>query len=296
MIYQLPSMDSKKFKIYEFPQIEETFFLEKSITKYEIPQYIQDIPEGFSIFCTLWEASKVKQYILLSQEEQDKLNLKDNYDKLEKDNNLNEPIPKSNFCYICHKKFDNYLFHIETQSHKDNLNQQNLYYKQRIKNTFKRINKFLNNNISDDLSDESNSESSNESSIDKISIFEENKKMKAAILTSNFIKAINDDIKIDENENDLDNKENIDENKKDTLFEKFRYNYGNNFNIKDNKYIKKNNISNFKVLKKKRITFDVIRYESPTNKTFEVKRRDYFNYLNKYKTKKFIRNNSVFFE
>ena len=64
IIYQFPSMDSKKFKYYEFPIIEEAFFLEKSITKYEIPQYIEDIPEGFSLFCTLWEASKVKQYML----------------------------------------------------------------------------------------------------------------------------------------------------------------------------------------------------------------------------------------
>ena len=65
-------MDSRKYKSYEFPTIEESFFLEKSISKYEIPQYIQDIPEGFSLFCTLWEASKVKQYMLLSQDEQDK--------------------------------------------------------------------------------------------------------------------------------------------------------------------------------------------------------------------------------
>ena len=53
----------------------------------------------------------------------------------------------------------------------------------------------------------------------------------------------------------------------------------------------------FKLLNKKRITFDVIRYESPTKKTsFECKRKDYFNYLNKYKTKKYIRNMNVFFE
>ena len=111
IIYQFPFQDSKKYKSYksyEFPLIEDTIFQDKSITKYEIPQYIPDIPEGFSVFCTLWEASKVKQYMLMSQEEQEKLNIKENYDKQEKENNLEEPIPKTNFCYICREKFAKY--------------------------------------------------------------------------------------------------------------------------------------------------------------------------------------------
>ena len=84
-------------------------------------KHIQDIPEGFSLFCTLWEASKVKQYMLLSQDEQDKLNIKETYDKKEKENLINEePIPKNYFCYICQQNFEDYLSHLESKDHKAN--------------------------------------------------------------------------------------------------------------------------------------------------------------------------------
>ena len=119
--------------------------------------------------------------------------------------------------------------------------------------------------------------------------------VKYSILTSSVISLINEDINIENNENDMENKENVDINKNGIAFDNFKYNYGNNFNLKENINNKKRNHSPFKLLKKKRITFDVIRYESPNNKNLELK-RDYFNYLNKYKTKKFIRNISIFFE
>ena len=296
----MPSTDPKKIKYYELPLIEEAFLQEKSLTKYEIPQYIPDIPEGFSLFCTLWEASKVKQYMLLSQEEQEKLNIKENFEKKEKENNLEEPIPKSNYCYICQKKFEDYLLHIESKKHKDNLSNQNYFFSQSIKNSFKRVNKFWNNNISseEDISNES-SEEINES---KKSNEKENIK-----ISYSFINAINEE-NIQNKENDLDNlnnkenKENIDLNlnKNDILFENFKYNYGNNFNFNKQQQQEEDNkkrISKFKLLKKKRITFDVIRYESPTKKiNYEIKRRDYFGYLNKYKSRKFIRNINILFE
>ena len=289
IIYQFPSGDPKKFKSYEFPLIEESFLQEKSLTKYEIPQYIPDIPEGFSLFCTLWEASKVKQYMLLSQEEQEKLNIKENFEKKEKENNLEEPIPKSNYCYICQKKFEDYLIHIESKKHKINLSNQNYFFFRSIKNSFKHINKFWNNTISidEDISYDS-SEEINES---KKSNEKENIK-----ITSTFIAAINEE-DTQKKEND---KENIDLNlnKNEIGFEGFKYNYGNNFsNINNKEEENKKRISKFKLLKKKRITFDVIRYESPTKKNnCEIKRRDYFGYLNKYKTKKFIRNINILFE
>ncbi len=142
IIYQFPSVYPKKFKTYEFPIIEEQLLQDKSITKYEIPQYIQDIPNGFSLFCTLWEARIVKQYIQQSREEQDKLNLIENI--VSKDNNnvcFNEPLPKSNFCNLCHARFDDYLCHIESMIHKNNVNQNSKMFIH-IKNTFKRINNF----------------------------------------------------------------------------------------------------------------------------------------------------------
>ena len=286
-------MDSRKYKSYEFPTIEESFFLEKSISKYEIPQYIQDIPEGFSLFCTLWEASKVKQYMLLSQDEQDKLNIKETYDKKEKENLINEePIPKNNFCYICQQNFEDYLSHLESKDHKANLYNQNPSLIKSIKTSFKRINKFWSNDISNDNSSITNNEISSNESIDEEEESnedkntpkekEENTKIKLPILSSSIISLIkenNTSNGISETNNKEENKENIDMNK-------------NEIKINEHK-----NKFKFKLLNKKRITFDVIRYESPTKKTsFECKRKDYFNYLNKYKTKKYIRNMNVFFE
>jgi len=285
-------MDSRKYKSYEFPTIEESFFLEKSISKYEIPQYIQDIPEGFSLFCTLWEASKVKQYMLLSQDEQDKLNIKETYDKKEKENLINEePIPKNNFCYICQQNFEDYLSHLESKDHKANLYNQNPSLIKSIKTSFKRINKFWSNDISNDNSSITNNEISSNESIDEEEESnedkstpkekEENTKIKLPILSSSIISLIKENNTSNEilETNKEENKENIDMNK-------------NEIKINEHK-----NKFKFKLLNKKRITFDVIRYESPTKKTsFECKRKDYFNYLNKYKTKKYIRNMNVFFE
>ena len=285
-------MDSRKYKSYEFPTIEESFFLEKSISKYEIPQYIQDIPEGFSLFCTLWEASKVKQYMLLSQDEQDKLNIKETYDKKEKENLINEePIPKNNFCYICQQNFEDYLSHLESKDHKANLYNQNPSLIKSIKNSFKRINKFWSNDNSNDNSSITNNEISSNESIDEEEESnedksipkekEENTKIKLPILSSSIISLIKENNTSNEilETNKEENKENIDMNK-------------NEIKINEHK-----NKFKFKLLNKKRITFDVIRYESPTKKTsFECKRKDYFNYLNKYKTKKYIRNMNVFFE
>ena len=289
-------MDSRKYKSYEFPTIEESFFLEKSISKYEIPQYIQDIPEGFSLFCTLWEASKVKQYMLLSQDEQDKLNIKETYDKKEKENLINEePIPKNNFCYICQQNFEDYLSHLESKDHKANLYNQNPSLIKSIKTSFKRINKFWSNDISNSNSNDNSSITNNEissnESIDEEEESnkdkstpkekEENTKIKLPILSSSIISLIKENNTSNGilETNKEENKENIDMNK-------------NEIKINEHK-----NKFKFKLLNKKRITFDVIRYESPTKKTsFECKRKDYFNYLNKYKTKKYIRNMNVFFE
>ena len=299
IIYQFPSMDSKKYKSYEFPTIEESYFLEKSVSKYEIPQYIQDIPEGFSLFCTLWEASKVKQYMLLTQEEQEKLNIKENFDKKDKENNIDEQIPKNNFCYICEQKFDDYLIHIESKVHEKNLREQNPYFIQSINNTFNRINKFWNNDLIDNISDISNesnefneSNEEKESNIDEKSKESKKNKEKFPIFSSCISLINNEDLKNEDD--DLNNKENIDLNKNVIILDNFDYKCDKNNISKDIGY--KKDYSLFKLLKKKRITFDVIRYESPTKKSCEYKRKDYFNYLNKYKTRKLIRSTNVFFQ
>ena len=105
------------------------------------------MPQGFSLFCTLWEASRVRQYLLLSEEEKNKLfGTQQKEENNEKENEINnnvleEPIPKTDFCHLCMRKFDNYLVHIETLTHKNNISKNPLLVN-RAKNTFKRINKF----------------------------------------------------------------------------------------------------------------------------------------------------------
>ena len=141
IVYQLPNYNLKLFNCYEFPKIEETALIKKSITEYEIPQYIPDMPQGFSLFCTLWEASRVRQYLLLSEEEKNKLfGTQQKEENNEKENEINnnvleEPIPKTDFCHLCMRKFDNYLVHIETLTHKNNISKNPLLVN-RAKNTF----------------------------------------------------------------------------------------------------------------------------------------------------------------
>lgn len=84
--------------------------------------------------------------MLLSQEEQDKLklNIKENNEKEENNKiGFNEPIPKTNFCNLCQRRFDNYLVHIETMIHKNNISR-NPVLISRIQNSFKRVNQFWN--------------------------------------------------------------------------------------------------------------------------------------------------------
>jgi hypothetical protein len=146
IIYQLPNIDSRKYKCYEFPKIEEAIYQQRSISIYEIPQYIKDIPEGFSIFCTLWEAGKVKQYMRLSKEEQDRLGVGEK-EKLDKSNDvLEEPVPMgTNFCHLCRRKFEDYLTHINSMVHKNSISKNQMVFTT-AKNTFKRITDFWNKN------------------------------------------------------------------------------------------------------------------------------------------------------
>ena len=110
------------------------------------------MPQGFSIFCTLWEASKVKQYLELNEEEKNIVLGMQQKDEDNVNNNTNtnniteEPIPKTKFCHLCMRKFDDYLLHIETMTHKNNI-QKNPLLLNRAKNTFERINSFWNNKI-----------------------------------------------------------------------------------------------------------------------------------------------------
>jgi len=155
----------------------------------------------------------------LSQEEQDKFGVGE-IEENNKDSEdvIKEPISKTNFCHLCRRKFDNYLIHIETVTHKNNINKNPLIINT-AQNTFKRINQFWNNKNNNNLN---NNLKSNEKN-DKI----ENNKLFGTSISSfssaistfkcedNLIKDINSfmlEQEISDNEKNND-KENQNENK-----------------------------------------------------------------------------------
>ena len=130
-------------------------------TKYDIPQYFEDMPDDFPIFCTIKEANTIKRIQNKITEEgknkknkSDKDKDKENKKKKEVRNSNNkeiniqdEPLPNEShkFCHLCKKRFDNYILHINSKKHNENRNKQKDAFKN-INNIFKRINNFWNNN------------------------------------------------------------------------------------------------------------------------------------------------------
>ena len=309
ILYHFPSIDNQKYKCYEFPKIEEAIFQEKSLTKYEIPQYIGDIPEGFSCFCTLWEASKVKQYIQLNHEQQEHLGNAEKED-INNGDTLKEPIPKTNFCHLCRRKFDNYLIHIETETHKNNICKNPMTINT-AKDTFKRINKFWedkknsnNNNINNKIIKKSDSSKLSGTSMSSFS---------SAISTykfdDNLIKDINNFVlEPDNSDNEKNNnKENQSDNKTNNQTKKIRHSKNRSYfatpsskeNLLESKYSSHLSSSqsslNLFINKKRKVN------NERTNNNFieeenEEKEKDYFPQLNINKTKKLIRGVDIFFK
>ena len=147
----LTNNNYQKIHYYEFPLIKELKWRNGAKTQYEIPQYINDVPEDFPVFCTIKEAGMIKNYQnkMKKKEEKNKKNKielkskeKNNNNNSKNNNNiLDEPIPNEmhKYCHLCKKHFDNYLRHINTKIHKDNINKNSDKFKN-IKNIFKRIN------------------------------------------------------------------------------------------------------------------------------------------------------------
>ena len=304
IIYQFPSIDTKKFKTYEFPVIEESYLQKKSISKYEIPQYIQDIPDGFSVFCTLGEASKVKQYIRLNKEEQNQLNLKENIN-IEKNNiDFNEPVPKANFCYLCQRTFDDYLVHIETLIHKNSLHKNQLLLKS-VKNSFKRINHFWVKEKSKEKIKQkiSNQNKNFASSTSLSSSFPSlNSALKSDIKDNNNNSGKNNVIVI--NTDSPDNENTINEIEYKTIKKDIKIIKNDDYENKDNNIsysiidsTDKNSLILLKKKRKSNIHIEKIN-DFILNSNYEdtVKHKQYFIDLNINKTKKLIRNANVFFK
>ena len=316
----MPGLNSKKYKYYEFPKIEETIYQQQSISKYEIPQYIQEIPEGFSIFCTLWEAGKVKQYMQLSKEEQDRLGIRDKEEIYKENDIIKEPVPRgTNFCHLCRRKFDDYLAHIDSMVHKNSITKNQMMFNT-AKNTFKRINEFWsnknNNNINNDIN-----------KINKINIkrekIENNKlfgrsmsSFSSAISTlkceESFLKDINN-FMLEPEFSDIDknnDKENLCENKSSTKNKKNK-NSKNKDNFvtpqKSEKFLEikySNQLSSSQsslnlFINKKRKGKNLSesgKISSFVDEEKNEKEKDYFICLNTDKNKKLIRGTNVFFK
>lgn len=116
---------SKGVTFYEFPKIKNSEMKIGALTKYDIPQYIQNIPNGFSCICTIGEANKIK--IALGKKRNqtidkyfDKKKEKCDKKEIESDQDcLIEPLPnnKHKYCHLCKIKYNNYIEHIYCYDH-----------------------------------------------------------------------------------------------------------------------------------------------------------------------------------
>ena len=167
----LPNSMAKKLHFFSFPLIKEEKWIIGAKTKYDIPQYIEGIPDGFAIFCTTWEAGKVRKYKeqverknernmekrevedmdvmnkRLAEKAMNKNSVEDKNSNEDSENEeLEEPLPRgiNKYCHICNNNYDNYLTHIKSLDHFENLKR----YKNninRFKNTFQNIINFWEN-------------------------------------------------------------------------------------------------------------------------------------------------------
>ena len=172
---------NKKVHLHEFPLIKENKYRNVAKTKYDIPQYISDIPEEYPPICTLKEAGTVRNIKKKEEKEKEKekkkklkQDLEINNNSKEKENNtllddsnknsnkncditketkgkkynnnLEEPLPNEmhKYCHLCKKQFDNYLRHINSKIHKETALKYTDTFKS-IKNIFNSINSFWNN-------------------------------------------------------------------------------------------------------------------------------------------------------
>lgn len=304
IIYQVSPYNTKLFNYYEFPKIEEAVLIKKSISEYDIPQFIPDMPQGFSIFCTVSEASKVKHYLELNEEEKNVLlgmqQKEDNNDT--NDNNITEePIPKTKFCHLCMRKFDDYLLHIETLTHKNNIKKNPLLIN-RAKDTFGRINSFWNNKVKEKDKENNYNIFSKSQKEDKLyhnkinslssfsssaSTFRNEESVSVSLFKSiNSLLLDPEIIESDKNKENLDNS-NIKKMKSRDIFitpkKKSECKYSSYFSSSQSNFM-------CTYLNKKRKMW------LEEDKKEKEKKEDYFNGLNTKKVKRLIRGKDVFFK
>ena len=84
---------------------------------YDIPYYHEDIPEGFSVFCTDEEHKLVLEYI---NKKRNKTKEKNKINKINKEDitSAPEPTKKNYICHLCRVFFNNYKKHINSDNHR----------------------------------------------------------------------------------------------------------------------------------------------------------------------------------
>jgi len=131
----------RKTKYYTFPLVNKNY-INKNKSKYDIPFYIEGIPDNFSIFSTFEEAGKIRSYIKKMKYNMNNNNNDNLYDKITLDEN---PKADHTYCHLCLSRYTNYNEHINSNEHQDNIiKNKDLFI--RIENNFKRINLFWKNN------------------------------------------------------------------------------------------------------------------------------------------------------
>ena len=173
----------QKIHLHEFPIIKESRWRNGAKTKYDIPQYIRNIPEEYPAICTIKEAGILRNIKKKEEKEKEKEKKKKMLPNLDKNNNkekekenstitnnnrnqnvnenngvskekkvnninniLEEPMPNEmhKYCHLCKKQFENYLRHINSKNHKETALKYTDTFKS-IKNVFNSINTFWHN-------------------------------------------------------------------------------------------------------------------------------------------------------
>ena len=126
----------QKLHCYLFPKIQKDVSNIEGKIKYEIPQFIIGMPDGFSVFSTIPEARQIKYY---KEKYEKPLNKIENNDINNQQIEIEpKPTKEHNYCYICGITFEDYYLHVSDQYHFFNLKKFKKIFN-KINMTFKRI-------------------------------------------------------------------------------------------------------------------------------------------------------------
>ena len=118
-----------KLESYDFSYKDEN----KNICV-DIPYYHNNVPDGFSVFCTDEEFELVMNHV-------NRRNSKSKIKEKKKEENINsepEPSKKNFICQLCRSRFDNYKEHIISDTHGKNIKKHKNSFN-KLSLTFKRI-------------------------------------------------------------------------------------------------------------------------------------------------------------